>query len=145
MAKYLSAQHVQHYLPLIQRVTVRGRHKEVSRVPLFPGYVFLAGEIEDGYGAMATKRVCQIIPIHDQCRFVQEISSIRHALEQGGTLELYPFAAVGRRCRVRKGPFRGIEGMVIERIKPTRLILHVDILGRGAALEVDADLLEPCA
>jgi transcription antitermination factor NusG len=46
-----------------------------------------------------------------------------------------------RRCRVRRGPFRGIEGVVVERINPSRLILHVDILSRGAALEIDADSL----
>ena len=50
--------------------------------------------------------------------------------------------AVGQSCRVTRGPFEGIEGTVIQRNGKARIVLHVKMLGRGAAMEIDNDLLE---
>jgi hypothetical protein len=37
----------------------------------------------------------------------------------------------------------GLVGIVTEQSKPTRLVLSVNVLGQGASLEIDSDLLEP--
>ncbi|MHC5028369.1 MAG: transcription termination/antitermination protein NusG [Planctomycetota bacterium] len=122
---------------------VRGR-KHVSRVPLFPGYVFMAGTRELAFPTVTAKRVCQVLPVHDQDAFVEQIELIRHAIDAGGAgIELYPHAVIGHACRVTAGPLKGTEGTITERLGPSRLVLSVDILGQGAALEIDADLLEP--
>ena len=143
VGRFLRAQETFFYLPLIERVSFARGRKFVSMVPLFPGYVFMAGELENAYSAISTKRVCQILQVPDQSQFVQEIEQVRRALACGGSFELYPFAVVGRRCRVVRGPFEGIEGVITERLGPARLVLQVAILGQGAALEIDTDLLEP--
>ena len=143
VARYLDAVEMEFYLPLIPRVSFIRSLKVVSEVPLFPGYVFAAGELEDGYAAISTKRVCQVLQVEDQRQFINEIEQIRHALVAGGSLDLFPFAVIGRRCRVTRGPFIGLEGTITDRLGPTRLVLQVAILGQGAALEIDIDLLEP--
>jgi transcription antitermination factor NusG len=143
VARVLRAHHTVHYLPLIERVSFSRGHKFVSMVPLFPGYVFMAGELQDAYAAVSSKRVCRILEVPDQQQFVHELEQIRQAMTRGGSLELYPFVVMGRQCRVVRGPFEGIEGVIIERLGSTRLILQVALLGRGAALEIDIDLLEP--
>jgi transcription termination/antitermination protein NusG len=143
VARFLNAQSMPHYLPLVQRKTVARGRKSTSSVPLFPGYVFLNGTLDHAYAAISTKRVCQLIEVQDQNRFVQEIGQIQKALEITGTLELYPFAVIGRRCRVARGPFMGLEGLISSRLGAARLVLEVGILGQGAALEIDIDLLEP--
>lgn len=143
VARYLDAVEMEFYLPLIPRVSFIRSRKVVSEVPLFPGYVFAAGELEDGYAAISTKRVCQVLQVEDQRQFINEIEQIRHALVAGGSLDLFPFAVIGRRCRVTRGPFIGLEGTITDRLGPTRLVLQVAILGQGAALEIDIDLLEP--
>jgi len=143
IARHLEAAKCQFYLPLVDRVTlVRGR-KLRSRVPLFPGYVFLFGERDDAFDAVSTKRVCQILAVPDQARFEHELAQIAGALNKGAELDLYPFAVEGRRCRIIKGPFAGLEGTVVRRKSQTEIVLHVGILGRGAAMEIDADFLEP--
>lgn len=143
VARFLVASDRSCYLPLVSRTRlVRGR-KFVTSEPLFPGYLFLFGEREDGFAAISTKRVCQILDIDDQEKFEFEIAQIESVLAAGAELELFPFAVVGSLCRVTKGPFLGVEGRIIERQSMTRLVLHVDILGQGAALEIDADFLEP--
>ena len=110
--------------------------------PLFSSYVFFCGSEEDRYVAMTTNRLCQTIRVVDEERFVSEIAEIEAAIACGLPLDPYPFAAVGRRCRVRSGPLQGTEGVVIHRGRQARLVLEVSILGQGASVEIDADLVE---
>ena len=143
VARFLFAVGLQFYLPLIDRVTILRGRKRTSRVPLFPSYVFLSGDLNDGYAAISTKRVCRIIDVNDQERLVDELEQVRAALDCGAELYRAPFAVVGTRCRVTKGSFEGIEGKVSRKLGSNRLALQIETLGLGAILEIDADLLEP--
>ncbi len=105
VARFLGAAGLDFYLPLVDRVNISHGRKFKSRIPLFPGYVFLSGDLEDGYAAVSTKRVCQIIVVRDQERLLGELEQIRIALDRGAVLYRYPFAVVGARCRVVRGPF----------------------------------------
>lgn len=143
VARLASAKRVYCYLPLIDRVNLIRNRKYVTKVPLFPGYVFIYGYLEDVYDEGLSPRICQIISIKDQSRFSAEISHIQRALEFPASIELFPFAVRGRRCRVVRGPLYGVEGVVLDRKKTYRLIIQIDIVGQGVALEIDADMLEP--
>ena len=143
VGRYLEALGAHFYLPLVSRVHFIGGRKLQSNVPLFPSYVFLAAELEVAYAAISTKRVCSILEIHNQEQFSHEIEQIRLALLAESTLDLHPFAVVGRHCRVTRGPFQGIEGVISSRLGPGRLALQIRTLGQAALLEIDTDLLEP--
>jgi transcription antitermination factor NusG len=132
-----------YFLPLIERVKMSGGKKRRVMQPLFPSYVFFCGDAQDRYAALATNRLCRVIETIDQEGLLRELSGLELALTRKAVLDPYPFAVVGRRCRVREGPFEGIEGVVIERDGPARLVLQVKMLGQGASMEIDADLLEP--
>lgn len=136
---------VGYFLPLVPRVTVSGGRKRRALIPLFTSYVFLCGTADDRQRALATGRVANLIPVHETARgqFVRELAAVEKAVVCGMPLDLYPFAAVGNRCRVTAGPFEGYEGTVVSRHGRARLVLHVSILGQGASVEIDADLLEP--
>ena len=139
----LLSQGIEYFLPLIERVRISGGRKRRVMAPLFPSYVFFCGSDEDRYRAMTTNRLCQALEVHDQETLVGELAAIEKALAGKAKLDPYPFAAVGRRCRITAGPFRGLEGIVIQRNGTARIVLQVAILGQGAAMEVDTDLLEP--
>ena len=135
---------VPYFLPMVERLTISGGRKRRGMVPLFSGYVFFRGSREDRYTALLTDRLCQVIEVPEQGQLLNELRNIHRLLEQKVTLDLYPFAAVGRRCRVRTGPFEGVEGIVVSREdRKARFVLQISILGQGASLEVDGDLLEP--
>jgi transcription antitermination factor NusG len=84
-----------------------------------------------------------VIRVVDQARLIGELRALHRALSGRAPLDPYPHAAVGRRCRVTAGPFRGVEGTVVRWEGRTRIVLQVGILGRGAAMEIHPDLLEP--
>lgn len=133
---------VGYFLPMLERTRVSGGRKRHVLVPLFASYVFFCGSEVDRHGAMATGRLCQTIPVSDQAKFVSEIAAIEKALAGRVVLDPYPHAAIGKRCRVAAGPFQGMEGVVTQRGKLARLVLEISILGQGALVEIDADLLE---
>lgn len=131
-----------YFLPMIERVYVSGGRKRRVMAPLFPSYVFFCGSDEDRHEAMTTNRLCQALEVRDQGELVRELVAIEKALAGKAELDPYPFAAVGERCRVAAGPFQGLEGVVVQRSEMARLVLEVSMLGQGAALEIDAALLE---
>jgi len=132
-----------YFLPLIERVRISGGKKRQVLHPLFGGYVFFCGQEEDRYKAMTTNRLCSTIEVSDQEGLLAELTAIEKALAGKAQLDPYPSLAVGRRCRIRAGAFQGLEGIVVRRNKLARIVLQVSILGQGAAMEIDADLLEP--
>jgi hypothetical protein len=140
----LHAHHVGYFLPMVEKTTFSGGRKRRKLVPLFNSYVFFCGSAVDRHTALTTNRLCQTIAVPDRGRFVDELVNIERAIASKLTLDLHPFAAVGKRCRVTAGPLEGIEGTVIQRDGATRLFLQVSILGQGSSLEISPDLLEPC-
>jgi len=132
-----------YFLPMVLKVTVSGGRKRRGMKPLFGSYVFFCGGPDERYEAMRTDRVCSALQVQDQAQLIAELSAVLRALRGEAELDPHPFAVVGRRCRVVAGPFAGVEGVIQQRRSRTRLILGVSVLGRGASMEIDADLLEP--
>ncbi len=134
---------IPYYLPLVEKVRYSGRRKRKVLLPLFTGYVFFAGDDEGRYEAMTTNRLCRTIPVDEPELLVHQLIQVERAIAGNGDLDLYPHAVVGKRCRVTSGPFKGMEGVVVERKKRTSVVvLEVTLLGQGAKLTLDASILE---
>jgi len=142
LAKDLAARGVEHYLPLQASVRYYGRRKLTSELPVFPGYLFLRGSLDDAYQADRTKRVAKIIEVSDQKRLETELAQIRRALEAGMVLMPYSKMTIGTRVEVSAGPLRGMIGEVEDQVRPDRLILRVKTLGQAVSLDIEAALLE---
>lgn len=143
LADDLSARRIPHFLPLVRQVRYYGKRKFFAEMPLFPGYVFLRGELDDAYLADRTKRVAAIIKVADQQRIDWELRNIYLALSTNAPLDPYPHLRKGIRVEVRSGPFRGLQGIIEDRVKHDRLILQVDMLGVAVSLEIHGALVEP--
>jgi len=133
---------VPHFVPLTKQVRFYGHRRRTTYAVLFPSYVFIRGTVEETHLAISTKRVARVIPVFDQEQIDRDIRYIRDVLHMEGSLEACPYLQNGTRVRVVSGPFKGVEGLVEERLKCDRLTLQVQTLGRAASLEIDASLLE---
>jgi len=136
---------VAYFLPMVERVRVSGGRKRRVMMPLFSSYVFFCGDDDARYAAMTTNRLCRTLEVTDQPALTAELAAIEKALAGKAVLDPYPHAAVGRRCRVAAGPFRGLEGVVVHRNRLAKIVLEVHMLGQGAMMEIEADLLEAVA
>ena len=148
LARDLGAMKVEHYLPVRRQVRTYGRRKVASELPLFPGYLFLRGDLDDAYNADRTGRVARILPVVNQRQLQWELDNLRRLLAGTGEgeqtlLDPYPFLVRGIRVVVARGPLKGTQGLVEAKPRPDRLILQIETLGQAVSLSIDAALLEP--
>lgn len=133
-----------YFLPMREKIIFSGGRKRHVMLPLFTSYVFICGTELDRYTALTTNRLNQTIEVVDQDRLKEELFRIEKALLSKAIIDHYPRLPIGSRCRIVSGPMIGTEGVVIERkdVK-ARMVIEVTILGQGAVVEIDSDLLEP--
>ncbi len=135
-----------YFLPMREKVIFSGGRKRRVMIPLFTSYVFFCGTETDRYTALTTNRICQTIEVIDQDGLIRELASVEKALLSKAIIDHYPHFPIGAHCRITSGPMIGTEGIVIERKDAkARMVLEITILGQGAVIEIDADLLEPVA
>jgi transcription antitermination factor NusG len=117
---------------------------KVLQVPLFPCYVFLRGDGERRLDILATPGVHGLVSNggHPATIPSAEIEGIRQAVGSGARVEPHPFLRCGDRVSVKYGPLAGIHGVLVRKRNVYRLVLSVEMLGKAAAVEIDAALVE---
>ncbi len=146
--KLLQQRGIDSYLPTLRRERQwKDRRKQVE-FPLFPSYVFgrfTLGQIHD---VLTTPGVSTIVrtrgyptPIREH-----ELENVRlfaQALERTGLEPApRPLPREGDRVRVTDGPFRGVEGLVLETRGRKRVLVGLQAIGQGLEVDIGADVLE---
>jgi len=145
LAWWLVQYDVTYFLPMHKKRCQRHGRKYTSLLPLFSGYLFFNGQDNERLIALKSNRIAQVLTVHDQKRFVRDLTQIYDALSRGVHLDPHPYLQAGQRCRVTRGSLMGLEGILIQKKEGARLVLQIDMLGQAAALEVDTDMVEPLA
>ena len=144
MAFDFIARNIEYYLPLVTKVTRRKDNNKPRKsiVPLFSGYISFSAKKESLRDVVKTGRVVNIIEIRHQKHFIEELTQIYNALEQGIALEpCVESFAEGTLVCVQSGPLRGIKGIISKVHNQNKLIVSVEGLGQ-AAIAVDAALVK---
>lgn len=142
VAAALYARQVPYYLPLVTRKSLSRGRTRVAQITLFPGYLFVCGNEDDRLSVLKTNRVLTVRPAPDGERLRADLRRFFELITAGAPLLPEARLIVGERVRVKAGPFRDQEGVVIRRNGKTRLLIAIDYLQQGASLEVDDCLLE---
>jgi transcription antitermination factor NusG len=129
-------------LPMYRSRQSSGKRQRFSLLPLFPGYLFFKADEFDRHKALRTHHVARIIEVRDPATLVTELSSVYKALEGGG--EVYPsqFLNVGEFVRIKSGPLRDVEGIIVRKDRHYRLIISITSIMQSMSVEVDADMVE---
>ena len=115
----------------------------VFRKPLFPGYVFIQCEPIQKDSVRQNDHVANLLDVFDQETFQRQLQDILLALESNVGVRLAPSIGEGMRVRIRGGPLQGVEGWVEKRYGMTTVLLRLDFISQAAAVQMEADLLEP--
>jgi transcription termination/antitermination protein NusG len=144
----LSDKGIETFLPLIHTLSRRRDRKKYVDIPLFPGYIFVHVD-EDGEHISTvkyTRGVVRILgtdiglptPIPDK-----QILNIKTIIENKVKIDPFPYLKKGTRVRVKSGPLKGVEGILVERKGSYKIVIHIDLLQKGAAAEVYIADIEP--
>lgn len=131
------------YLPLIEETMRAGRSFVTRKVPLFPGYVFVADQAENAHrwrAINATTGIARLVGFGTGPARVpgEVVDGLMRRCADGETL-LSDTLAPGDTVRLTTGPFADFVATV-ERIAPDRRVMVlIELLGRTTRLTVPAE------
>ncbi|MBI4526143.1 MAG: UpxY family transcription antiterminator [Deltaproteobacteria bacterium] len=145
----LAAKGFRPFLPIMSVWSRRGGLRQLSQVPLFPGYLFLRHAMDKssyievrksrGLVAILGERWDRLAVIPDE-----QIEAIRKVLRAQLPAVSHPYLREGQRVRIARGPLKDVEGILV-RIKSDKglLVVSIELLKRSIAVEVDCTLVAP--
>ncbi len=140
LARNLLATGVSYYLPTVpRRCRARGRIL-TAHAPLFPGYLFIYADRDERLAALASNRVANTLPVHDQARLWGDLRQIDRLLGAGLPIAAEARLAPGTPVEITTGPLAGLCGTVVRTGTGRRFVVRVDFIHQGASV-----LLEDCS
>jgi transcription antitermination factor NusG len=140
VAEMLQVKGFEVFLPLYESVRRWKDRKKLLSLPLFPGYVFVRGAIEQRLPVLSTPGVHMIISHGERIATIpeNEIDAIKRSIDGKLRVEPHPFLRCGERVRVIRGSLEGVEGVLTRKKNLYRLVLSVEMLAQSVAVEIDA-------
>ena len=145
VAEQLQAKELEQYVPLY-----RSRRRWSDRVkaidlPLFPRYVFCRFGFEQRLSVLSTPSVLTIVSFGGKPAPVNEseLGAVRALVGSGLPVSPWPFLRAGQRVRIVRGAMTGVEGILVREKTSCRVVVNVELLSCGAAVEIDRDFVEP--
>lgn len=143
-AQWLHDRRREYFLPVFRRETVSGRKRQISLLPLFPGFVFVAGNLskKDFAASGCVAYVLKATGERGTTQLDRELTDVWRGLESGLYVAPVQNLAAGEACRIVAGPLQGVEARFERPGRNGRLLLQVEMMGGGIAVEVSADEVE---
>lgn len=143
-ADWLLARRQDFFLPVFRHETVSGRKRRTSELPLFPGFVFVAGDFAKKDFVLAGSVAYVLKPEGERgaAQLDRELQNIWRGLESGLYVAPVQNLAAGETCRIVRGPLQGVEARFERLGRAGRLLLQVEMMGGGIAVEVSEDEVE---
>lgn len=144
VARNLTCKGFEIFLPLYAAARNWKDRVKLLSLPLFPCYVFLRGDLTRWLDILSTPGIHALVSIGDQPAAIPaaEVDNIRQAVASGVSLQPHPFLKCGDWVRVKCGPLAGTQGILVRKKNVYRLVLSIEMLGKAAAVEVDAVMVE---
>ena len=145
VAEQLGVKGVESLLPTFERLARWSDRIRRSKAPLFPGYVFVHVANDERIPVLQTLGVINIVSVGGKPVPLgeDEIEKIRACEAHAGLVEPHPFLKIGHRVRVKHGPFRGWEGILVRRQNGARLIITIEKILKSVALNIHGVDVEP--
>lgn len=134
---------IESYLPVVPRVRAWKDRTKLVEWPLFPSYVFACFTLREVHAVLTTPGVSTIVrtngvPAPIPAAELENVRRFAAAAAQVRTEpELRPLVREGQWVRVKDGPFRGVEGQVVECRGRRRVLVGLGAIGQGLEFDID--------
>jgi transcription antitermination factor NusG len=143
LARWLVNNSVTFFLPLYKKRARQNGRDQTSYPPLFPGYLFVWGNVDARYCALASNQVARCLPVVDQKLLVADLKSVYRLMTSDHPLTPVQQMPPGSTVQVIAGPFAGMTGIVIRSGSLTRLVVEVRMIRQGVSVELDPAAVRP--
>jgi transcription antitermination factor NusG len=145
VAEYLAVRKIESFLPLYSSLRRWNNGCKVKvELPLFPGYVFVRVNRHERVRVLEIPGVRSFVNAGSQPASLPEteMEALRAGL-QAFNCEPHPYLVVGERARIKNGALAGLEGILVRKKGALRVVISLDLIMKGVAIEVDATDIEP--
>jgi transcription antitermination factor NusG len=141
----LQRKDVDAFLPKVARWSRWKDRKKRIEWPLFPGYCFVHIDPSQTLPVLKCSGVVSVVSVNGQPAAIpdQQIESIRTLVDSELSYDPCPLVKVGQLVEVVSGPLKGVVGRLTRKGNHARLVLSVDLIGQGVAVELDAADVRP--
>ena len=142
LARKLRVRRVGYYLPQHEQTKKYQRRTVTSRVPVFPGYLFVCGD-QAAYDFSATARET-VAPIHvvEQELLRTQLRNVERLIHAGAPITPEERLETGQPARIVRGPLAGLTGHVVRNRRGQKFVLQVQYIQRAVSIEVDGTMVE---
>jgi transcription antitermination factor NusG len=144
----LGEKNIEAFLPSAKKISQWKDRRKLVEHPLFPGYVFVRVPSHPTafLAVLKTRGVVAFIALEPGLPTPiapEEIRSLKLVIESGGAFDVYPHLREGTRVRVKNGPLRNAEGVLVKREQEHVFVVNIELLGRSVAMKISAHEIEP--
>jgi transcription termination/antitermination protein NusG len=145
VAEQLARTGLEHYLPLYETVRRWQDRRMRLELPLFPGYLFVRALLAHRRKVLEIPSVVCLVSFRGMPEPLPEgeVERLRDRLASGARVEPHRYLTVGRRVRIRNGPFEGLEGILLRKRNSLRVIVSIELIRRAIAVEVASTDVAP--
>jgi transcriptional antiterminator NusG len=144
-SQHFRQRQIENFVPLYSRVRKwANRCTSTVEFPLLPNYVFVRmakterRRVLEVPGVLSiVSRGSQIAPLPDS-----EIEFLRSGINLR-KFEPHPYLVIGERVRIKGGPLKGVEGILIRKKNYLRVVITIAQIMQSVAVEADACDVEP--
>jgi transcriptional antiterminator NusG len=144
----LKGKAVEVLLPLYETLSRRRDRKKTIELPLFSGYLFVRI-------APDRDRILEVLKVNGVVRILgktstelypvpeSQIYAVQKLVQSDLLISGHPYIKEGSQVRVKAGPLKGTEGILLEKRGRHRLIISVDMLQQSVSTEISMNEVEP--
>jgi len=141
---------VETFLPKIEVWSRRKDRRKKIMIPMFSGYLFVdfpEYTSERKLSVLSTPGVVKMLDRPDNYEPLQvpdsQINAIKNLIASDVEIQHYIYPKEGERAKITNGPFRDIEGFVIQADYRKHLfVVSIDILQRSVAIKLEGFQIE---
>ncbi|MFQ6610317.1 MAG: UpxY family transcription antiterminator [Fidelibacterota bacterium] len=145
VAEQLKQKGITHLVPMVKEIRQWSDRKKKVKVPLFRGYVFVNIDLsKEKFSVLQNDGVVKFIGIKGVPSMIpqHEIRWLNILNENTETVKYETDIQVGESVSVVAGPFKGIQGEVIEVRNTSRLVISFESISQIISIEIAPDLLK---
>lgn len=137
LADYLIKLNIGYYLPQIKRKKVYKRHKVVTTLPMFPGYIFVLMGPRDRERIAISGHAFRFMQVNLQEQLIKELKAICFINKKEAPLQPALWLSKGLEVEITSGAFAGTRGVVESHEKVGEVRLQIEVLRQAVMLTID--------
>ena len=129
------------FLPKHRQIRIRKDRRKILELPLFSGYIFVQPEPSQFEHLRCIPGSCGLVLTGSEPAKMPEsdLESIRIMISSGAMLSVHEELIPGKKVEVLSGPFKGVQGELVQIRNKRRLLINAHVLGKSVDVEIDPD------